>query len=212
MALPTINILNTTVLVYLEQDYPELSSEELDTVARIALANLKNDKDFQERLHDVILNTLQEYIKNRPEDDEETTLLDEVEELRKRANALGFKLQPKYPKIPLHECICGASPKTLHTGHNFDLHGIVVSCPNCGLTSPPTKYRYQAPRAWNNLIRMKSCEKHSESSEIDSNTEIVPSGKDYYSPEEVRAMTQSQVKQNYSVILRSMSEWSKEEL
>ena len=172
MALPTINILNTTVLVYLEQDYPELSSEELDMVARIALSNLKNDKEFQDRLHDVVLNTISEYIKNRPDEDETTTSLDELGALRKKAEELGFKLQPKYPKIPLHECICGASPKTLHTGHSFDLHGIVVSCPKCGLTSPPTKYRYQAPRAWNNMIRVKFCEKLQESSKIDSVAEM----------------------------------------
>jgi hypothetical protein len=159
MSKPTINILNTTLRVYLEGKYPELTSDELDTVARIALDNLRNNTEFQDTLVDIVRNTLDEYVNNREEVSETTRMLDEFDELKEKADKLGFKLQPKYPKVIVRDCICGAPRTRIYCTFDATHKGRVMRCHNCLLEGPPAKYQYQAKELWNKMIVEKLIEK-----------------------------------------------------
>lgn len=159
MSRPIINVLNTTLCIYLDGKYPELTSDELDAVARIALDNLRSNAEFQDMLIAIVRNTLDEYVKNREEISETTSMLNEIDELKDKADKLGFKLQPKYPKVIVRDCICGAPRSRVYCTFDATRKGKIMRCHNCHLEGPSAKYNYKAKEAWNEMIGQKLIEK-----------------------------------------------------
>lgn len=159
MTLPVINVLNEVLSTYLQGDYPELSSGEIDNVSRMALTNLLNDEEFKKVMYQVISNTIQEYVDNKPEPEVEDIQTDETVKAIEHLKSLGFKVSSPVPKVILYDCICGASHKKLYGTYDASMRGRVIRCMNCGLESPATKYQYQAKKAWNNMITIKLMER-----------------------------------------------------
>ena len=154
MSLPSINILNDVLRIYLQGEYPELSHNELDTVAREVLANLSTNNEFQDLYQQIIASTLQAYVAAHPVE-EQIPEEDEITAFKQKAKELGFKVSPIAPKVYVFDCVCGAPHTKVYCGFGGSMKDRVMRCHVCGLEGPPRKYQYQAKKAWNDMITEK---------------------------------------------------------
>ena len=75
-----------------------------------------------------------------------------VEELKKEANKLGYKIIKKDPYVLLSKCpICGHKPERWH-GKDFGYFYRCVSDIHVSITSEPSLTYNQAKKNWNKLV------------------------------------------------------------
>lgn len=158
MGSPVINILNGVFSTYFQGEYPELSHNELDAVAREALANLNTNKEFQDLYYQVIASTLQSYIATHVVEEQEPDE-EEIAAFKQKAKELGFKVSPITPKVYLFDCLCGAPHTKVYCTFDGRTKNRVMRCSVCGLEGPPRKYLYQAIKAWDDMITIKLIER-----------------------------------------------------
>lgn len=103
----------------------------------------------------------------------------------------------------LHELLpcpfCGGKATMMNAQKLFERRSkYFVTCLECGVETPRTgRTRKEAFAAWNR----RADEKPSQPKESYEQEER------FFSPEEVRSMTQDEVRQNYGAILRSITKW-----
>lgn len=76
--------------------------------------------------------------------------MDEIEELRARANELGYKLVKKKKYVRFMKCLCGANSHSLW--HSTKGYGVCFKCNKCGLSGPFAKTEERAKVVWNEMI------------------------------------------------------------
>lgn len=72
-----------------------------------------------------------------------------VEELKKEADKLGYRVLKKEKSIPLSACPCGR--KKPWEGWHFG-GGYSYKCPNCGNEAPVASTKKQARINWNEFV------------------------------------------------------------
>jgi hypothetical protein len=75
-----------------------------------------------------------------------------LEELKAEAKKHGYKLVKDNPYISLAPCICGRKKVGLSMIYGKTKTPYFHKCNKCGLTSEPTKTKYEAKLKWNECV------------------------------------------------------------
>lgn len=77
----------------------------------------------------------------------------QVEELRAKANELGYDIVKKQKYQKPSRCICGCKPRQNMCWNGQKFAGYLYECPKCCRICEPQKRKYQAAIAWNEKLK-----------------------------------------------------------
>ena len=85
-----------------------------------------------------------------------------VEELRREAKLLGYKLIPINVKEKLAPCICGYKKREHWSSYKDGVWYEQLKCPKCGMESTPGKTEAEARKNWNIMVKEEIKKKYGE--------------------------------------------------
>lgn len=77
----------------------------------------------------------------------------QVEELKAKAESLGYTVVKQGNYARPVRCVCGKKPRQNMFWNGQKFTGYIYECDKCGYQSAPQKRKYQAANAWNDYIK-----------------------------------------------------------